>query len=74
MRLTAACTTAVSVLALAVAACSPESEAPPAPLAPSPAPAASTTPPVSYACESGQSITVAYPDTATAQLSYQGQA
>ena len=73
MRLTAACTTVVSVLALAVAACSPESEQPPAPVPPSPAPAAPTAPPVSYACESGQSITVAYPDTSTAQLSYKGQ-
>lgn len=73
MRLTAACTTAVSVLALALAACSPEAEQPPAPLPPSPAPTAPAAPPVSYACESGQSITVAYPDTATAQLSYKGQ-
>jgi len=73
MRLTAACTTAVSVVALAVAACSPESEQPPAPLPPSPAAAAPSAPQVSYACESGQSITVAYPDTATAQLTYKGQ-
>ena len=73
MRLTAACTTAVSVLALAVAACSPESESPPAPLPAAPAPAAPATPPVSYACESGQPINVVYPDTATAQLAYKGQ-
>jgi len=71
-RLTHACTV-VSVLALTVAACSPESEAPTAPVAPSPAPTVSTAPPVSYACESGQSVTVAYPDTSTAQLSYKGQ-
>lgn len=73
MRLTAACTTVVSVLALAVAACSPESEQPPAPLPASPAPATPTAPPVSYACESGESITVSYPDTSTAQLAYKGQ-
>jgi membrane-bound inhibitor of C-type lysozyme len=73
MRLTPACTTVVSVLALTVAACSPESEQPPAPIPPSAAPAAPAAPPVSYACESGQSITVAYPDTSTATLSYKGQ-
>ncbi|WP_343053105.1 DUF4232 domain-containing protein [Brevundimonas lenta] len=43
-------------------------------MTPSPATAAPVTPPVSYACESGQSITVAYPDTSTAQLTYKGQA
>jgi len=74
MRLTAACTTAVSVLALVVAACSPEAEQPPAPVPPSPAPTTPAAPPVSYACESGQSITVAYPDDSTAQLAYKGQA
>lgn len=72
MRLTAACTTAVSVLALTVAACSPEAESPPAPLPPAPV-AAPVTPPVSYACESGQPISVTYPDTSTAQLTYKGQ-
>ena len=74
MRRTRSACTAVSVLALfAAAACSPETENPPAPVTPSPAPAGTTAPPVSYACESGQSVTVAYPDTATAQLSYRGQ-
>ena len=64
----------VSALALfATAACSPEAEAPPAPVTPSPAPATAPAPPVSYACESGQSVTVAYPDAATAQLTYKGQ-
>ncbi|RZJ97664.1 MAG: DUF4232 domain-containing protein [Brevundimonas sp.] len=73
MRLTAACTTVVSVLALSVAACSPEAEQPPAPLPASPAPTAPTAPPISYACESGEAITVSYPDTSTAQLAYKGQ-
>lgn len=64
----------VSALAVfAAAACSPEAEAPPAPVTPSPVTAATPAPPVSYACESGQSVTVAYPDTATAQLTYKGQ-
>lgn len=71
-RLTQACTV-VSILALTVAACSQEPETPPAPTAPSPTPTAPAAPPVSYACESGQSVTVSYPDTATAQLTYQGQ-
>lgn len=71
-RIRFACT-AVSVLALFAAACTPETENPPAPVTPSPAPPGPTAPPVSYACESGQSVTVAYPDTATAQLTYRGQ-
>lgn len=62
----------VSSLALA-AACTQEASTPPEAVPPSPAPASPAAPPVSYACESGQSITVAYPDTSTAQLSYQGQ-
>jgi len=65
---------AVSALSLiGAAACTPEAENPPAPVDPSPAAAATNAPPVSYACESGQSITVAYPDTASAQLTYRGQ-
>ena len=65
---------AVSAVALlAAGACTPEAEDSPAPVTPSPAPAAATAPPISYACESGQSITVSYPDTATAQLTYRGQ-
>lgn len=72
MRLTVACSV-VSILALTVSACTQESEAPPAPLAEAPAPATPPTPPVSYACESGQPVNVIYPDTATAQLAYKGQ-
>lgn len=64
---------ALSIVALS-AACTQEAEAPPQPVEPSPAPAAPPAPPISYACESGQSVTVAYPDTATAQLTYRGQA
>ena len=63
---------ALSIVALS-AACAEEAEAPPEPVEPSPAPSAPAAPPISYACESGQSVTVAYPDTATAQLSYRGQ-
>ena len=72
-RLRTACTAVSALALLAVAACTPEAETPPAPVTPSPAPAAAAAPPVSYACESGQSITVAYPDTATALLTYRGQ-
>lgn len=65
---------ALSALALAVTvACSPEAESPPAPVAPSPAPTGIAAPPVSYACESGEAVTVAYPDTSTAVLTYKGQ-
>ena len=73
MRLNAACA-AVSALGLALAACQQPEPAPVAPVQPSPAPAASTAPPVSYACESGQAVAVAYLDTATAQLTWKGQA
>lgn len=59
--------------ALAVVACSPGAETPPAPVPPSPVPVGTTAPPVSYACESGQAIAVAYPDTATALLTYQSR-
>lgn len=64
--------TIVSTLALTAAAgCTREAETPPtAPVEPIPAPAGPTAPAVSYACESGQSVTVAYPDTATAQLTW----
>jgi membrane-bound inhibitor of C-type lysozyme len=67
--------TAFAALAITClsAACSPEAEAPPQPVQPSPAPAGPTSPSISYACESGQSVAVTYPDTATAQLSYRGQ-
>lgn len=62
----------VSSAALA-AGCTEEAASPPEAVAPSPAPAAAVAPPVSYACESGQSVTVAYPDASTARLSYRGQ-
>lgn len=73
-RLRTVCTIVSSLALIAATGCTPEAENPPAPVTPSPAPAASAAPPVSYACESGQSITVAYPDTATAQLTYKAQA
>ena len=69
-RIRTACTV-VSALALCMtAACTPEAETPPTAVTPAPGPAGTTAPPVSYACESGQSITVSYPDTATALLAY----
>lgn len=70
-RLTSACAL-VSSLAL-VSACTEEAAAPPEVVSPSPAPTTPAAPPVSYACESGQSIAVVYPDVSTAQLSYKGQ-
>lgn len=72
-RLRTACT-AVSALALfAAVACSPEAETPPAPVTQSPAAAGTTAPPVSYACESGEAISVTYPDTSTALLTYKSR-
>ncbi|QDH74169.1 DUF4232 domain-containing protein [Brevundimonas sp. M20] len=72
MRLTAA-VSVVSVLSLTVSACTQEAESPPAPVTGAPAATAQTTPPVSYACESGQPVNVIYPDAASAQLAYKGQ-
>ncbi len=72
MRRIRSAVTVIAGLAL-LSACSQPTEAPTPPVEPTPAPVTPTTPPVSYACESGQSITVAYPDTATAVLTYKGQ-
>ncbi|WEK56867.1 MAG: DUF4232 domain-containing protein [Candidatus Brevundimonas phytovorans] len=61
----------LSCLGLTAAACS--QEPPPSPSAPIEAP---TTPPaaaVGYACESGKTIAVTYPDTETARVSYDGR-
>lgn len=71
MRLTIV---AVSALALVSACTQPAEQAEPPPTQPQPtAPATPSAPPVGYACESGQTVTVGYPDTATAQISYKGQ-
>ena len=58
---------ALSIVALA-SACAQEAEAPPEPAGAPPAQAAPAATPISYACESGQSVTVAYPDAASARL------
>lgn len=64
---------ALSILSLS-AACTREAEAPPEPAQPSPAPAApSAATAISYACESGQSIAVAYPDASSARVTYGGR-
>ncbi len=73
MRRTRPAFAVVPVVALLVVGCSPEAGTPPTPVTPSPAPAGATAPPVSYACESGQAVTVAYPDTSTALLTYRAQ-
>ena len=65
---------ACAALSLALAACSPEAEQPPAPVQPSPQPMTPAAPAIGYACESGQTVEVQYPDTATASLTYKGQA
>ena len=65
---------AIAALTGASACQQPEPAAPAPPVEPQaiqPAPAAPT---VGYACESGATIEARYPDSATAQLTYQGQA
>ncbi len=64
---------ACAAVSLTLAACSPEAEQPPAPVDPSPQPTTPAAPAIGYACESGQTVDVQYPDTATAQLTYKGQ-
>ncbi|PQZ84711.1 MULTISPECIES: DUF4232 domain-containing protein [unclassified Brevundimonas] len=61
----------LSCLGLTVAACSQET--PPAPTSPVEAPTAQTAAAVGYACESGKTIAVTYPDTETARVSYDGR-
>lgn len=64
---------ACAAVSLTLAACSPEAEQPPAPVDPSPQSTTPAAPAIGYACESGQTVEVQYPDTATAQLTYKGQ-
>lgn len=63
--------------ALAVSACTrpaEEAEQPAERTTPIPtAPTVPSAPPIGYACESGQTVTVQYPDTATAQVAYRNQ-
>jgi len=62
--------------AMSVSACTREAEAPAEPVNQTPPVAQATTPAapaIGYACESGQTVTVQYPDTATASVAYKGQ-
>lgn len=72
MRLRSTCSV-LAMLALMTAACTPEAEAPPAPVEAAPVPTAPPAPAIGYACESGMTVEVQYPDTATAQLKYKDQ-
>lgn len=68
--------TAVAVLTCAalMSACAPDAPEPPAPSqAPPVAAPTPATPAVGYACESGKTVSVQYPDTSTAILTYGGQ-
>jgi membrane-bound inhibitor of C-type lysozyme len=67
--------TALVAVAALMAGCSREAAAPPAqPQAPAPtAVQTPPAPPIGYACESGKTVVVQYPDTSTAQLTYNGQ-
>jgi len=67
---------AAVVGAMSVSACTREAEAPAEPVNQTPPvaqPTAPTAPAIGYACESGQTVTVQYPDTATASVAYKGQ-
>ena len=61
--------------ALALSACNRPAEPtePATPVTGAPTPAGPTAPAIGYACESGQTVSLQYPDTATAQLTYKGQ-
>lgn len=61
--------------ALALSGCNrPDEPVEPAtPVTPMPAPTGPAAPAIGYACESGQTVSLQYPDTATAQLTYKGQ-
>lgn len=62
--------------AMSVSACTREAEAPPEAVNQAPPvaqPTAPAAPSIGYACESGQTVTVQYPDTATASVAYKGQ-
>lgn len=61
----------MSCLGLTVVACSQDT--PSAPAAPVEAPISQPAAEVGYACESGKTIAVTYPDTETARLSYDGR-
>lgn len=61
----------LTCLGLTVAACSEAGEK--APAGPVEAPATQPAAAVGYACESGKTIAVTYPDTSTARLSYDGR-
>lgn len=58
-------------LGLLIAACSQQGA--PEPTSPVEAPVSQPIPAVGYACESGKTIAVAYPDAETARLSYEGR-
>lgn len=59
--------------AISLSACNREAETPVQPVDAVPAATAPAAPAIGYACESGQTVTVQYPDSATASVSYQGQ-
>ena len=68
--------TAIALVAVAALMASCSREAPPPPPAPpqtAQVPATAPAPPIGYACESGKTVMVQYPDTSTAQLTYNGQ-
>jgi len=70
----AAATTTVALAALIlISACTREAEPVQAPVQPAPTAPAPVVPAVGYACESGKTVSVRYPDTSTAEIAYEGQ-
>lgn len=61
----------MSCLGLTAGACSPE--APPTPKAPAEAPVSQPAAAVGYACESGKTVAVTYPNADTARVAYDGR-
>lgn len=62
--------------AMSVSGCAQEAEPAVEPVEPSPsvtAPDAQTVPAIGYACESGRTVSVQYPDTANASVAYNGR-
>jgi membrane-bound inhibitor of C-type lysozyme len=73
-RLRNACTIVSTLALIAAAGCTQEAATPPTPpVEPVPAPLAPAGTSINYTCESGQSVAVAWPGAATAQLTWKGQ-
>lgn len=66
-------TLVIALTALTAACGQPDEAQPPQPVEPSPSATSAAPPPVGYACESGQTVEVLYPDASTARITYKGR-